>query len=244
MSNDIAMGSLNFNSLIITSVVTLVAWTLYIALRRLALSPIAGVPGPKLAALTTMYAAYYDVFYPAQYVLKIKELHGIYGGVSSCTGFRLRLTELGPIVHVAPNEVHVNDVEFLDPIYNPPSRSRNKYLPNLKGLPLDQSVGAAKNWEIHRKRREALNPFFSHKRVLDTEALINGKVREFCCTLDDLAGSGRILNMSDMYFALALEYVVLFSLSQECVDLASIVRKYSFGQDQDVLANPEEANRL
>ena len=130
----------------------------------------------------------------------------------------MRLTLLGPIVRVSPHEVHVNDVEFLDPIYNPPSRKRNKYLPNLKGLPLDQSVGAAKNWEIHRKRRDALNPFFSHKRVLDTEELVHGKVQEFCGTLDDFIRSERILNLSDLYFALALEYAVLLCSSQDHVN--------------------------
>lgn len=108
-------------------------------------------------------------------------------------------------MRVAPNEVHVNDVDFLDPIYNPPSRKRNKYLPNLKGLPLDESMGAARNWEIHRKRREAINPFFSHKRVLETEGLIREKVDEFCQNLDQAVKSQSILNMSDTYFALALE---------------------------------------
>jgi hypothetical protein len=54
---------------------------LYRIVYRLFLSPIASVPGPRLAALTTLYAAYYDVFLPAQYVFKIKKLHKEYGKV-------------------------------------------------------------------------------------------------------------------------------------------------------------------
>ncbi|KAF2649416.1 cytochrome P450 [Lophiostoma macrostomum CBS 122681] len=212
MSNAIAIGNVDFGGSVFTLALGLVLWFLYTAFYRLVLSPIAAVPGPKLAALTTMYAAYYDVFYPAQYVFKVKELHKKYGN----------------IIRIGPEEVHVNDVEFLDPIYNPPSRKRNKYMPNMQGLPLDRSVGSAEHWDVHRKRRDALSPFFSHKKVLDTETLIQEKVQEFCHTIDEFVGSERVLNLSDLNFALALD----------------IVRKYSFGQDQDVLAHLDEANRL
>jgi hypothetical protein len=152
---------------------------------------------------------------------------------------------LGPIVRVAPNEVHVNDVEFLDQIYNPPSRKRSKYLPNLKGLPLDQSVGAATTWELHRKRREALNPFFSHKKVLETEGLIRQKVDRFSQNLDQAIRTDSVVNLSDLYFALALEYVGnCYFAAPSSLTNTSIVQKYSFGQDDNVLANLDEANRL
>ena len=110
-------------------------------------------------------------------------------------------------MRVTPHEVHVNDVDFLDSIYNPPSRKRNKYLPNMKGLPLSESVGGALNWKLHRKRREALSPFFSHKKVLETEGLVREKVEQFCTHLDRALGSNGAVNLSDMYFALALEFV-------------------------------------
>ena len=65
--------------MLVASLFSLAAWLLYHAIYRLALSPIARVPGPKLAALTTLYEAYYDVYFPGQYVFKIKELHKKYG---------------------------------------------------------------------------------------------------------------------------------------------------------------------
>ena len=60
-------------------VVAQVAYTLYIIVERLYLSPLASIPGPKLAALTGWYECYYDLFKPAQYVFKIQELHKKYG---------------------------------------------------------------------------------------------------------------------------------------------------------------------
>jgi len=46
---------------------------------RLYLSPLAKFPGPKLAAATLWYEAYYDVVKKGQYTFKIKELHKKYG---------------------------------------------------------------------------------------------------------------------------------------------------------------------
>ena len=202
------MLSLDVQGLLGVLLVSTFIWVLSRSFYRLALSPLAGVPGPKLAAVTTLYAAFYDIFYPAQYVFKIKSLHQQYGKLASVRARFITDPYVGPIIRVAPHEVHVNDVEYLDPIYNPTTRKRNKYLPNLKGLPLDQSMGAAKNWEIHRMRREAVNPFFSHAKVLNTEELLRVKIQEFCHTIDGFVGSGKSLNLSDLYFALALEYVV------------------------------------
>ena len=46
---------------------------------RLYLHPLAGVPGPKLAALTSWYEFYYDCVLGGKYCFKIDELHKQYG---------------------------------------------------------------------------------------------------------------------------------------------------------------------
>lgn len=63
-----------------TTALLLLVWTLYSALWRLFLSPIACVPGPKLAVLTWWYEFYYDAVLPGKYIFKIQELHKQYGG--------------------------------------------------------------------------------------------------------------------------------------------------------------------
>ena len=62
------------SSLLLVYVVCLSVW-------RLCLSPLAGFPGPKLAALTLWYEFYYDVLKPGGglYIWRIEEMHRKYG---------------------------------------------------------------------------------------------------------------------------------------------------------------------
>jgi hypothetical protein len=64
---------------------------------RLLLHPLARFPGPRLAAITRLYEAYYDVLQIGRYTFKIAELHRQYG----------------PIVRISPHELHVSDPSFL-----------------------------------------------------------------------------------------------------------------------------------
>jgi hypothetical protein len=68
--------------------ILLSTWTIYKTIQRLFLSPLAKIPGPRLAALTYWYEAYYDVVKPGQYAFKIKELHQQYGELRSCVSAR------------------------------------------------------------------------------------------------------------------------------------------------------------
>ena len=53
-----------------------------LAVHRLFFHPLATFPGPKLAAITVLYEAYYDVWKGGKYIFKLKELHQIYGKTS------------------------------------------------------------------------------------------------------------------------------------------------------------------
>lgn len=50
-----------------------------LGLYRLYFHPLAGFPGPKLAALTLWYEFYFDVYKKGRYLWKIQELHEKYG---------------------------------------------------------------------------------------------------------------------------------------------------------------------
>lgn len=50
-----------------------------LAIYRLFFHPLAQFPGPKLAAITRYYEAYYDVWKNGRYIFKIGEMHQKYG---------------------------------------------------------------------------------------------------------------------------------------------------------------------
>ena len=53
---------------------------------RLYLAPIAGFPGPRLAAVTYWYETYYDVFRKGTYTFEIERMHQKYGKSSNIKG--------------------------------------------------------------------------------------------------------------------------------------------------------------
>ncbi|KAF7195672.1 Cytochrome P450 monooxygenase [Pseudocercospora fuligena] len=180
---------------------------LWIVVYRLLLSPLAKVPGPKLAAFSWLYEAFYDVWHKGQYVFKIKKLHEQYG----------------PIIRPVPDEVHINDPDYLDTIYA--IRGRNN--PNNPGLLVEKSVGGAEDFYLHKLRREALNPFFSQKFMLTMEDAITEKKDRVIRHFDTALQTEEVLNLSDVYFAFSND----------------LVRNFSLGSDSDLLNDLDEASR-
>ena len=55
------------------------------------------------------------------------------------------------------------------------------------------------NHELHRKRREALNPFFSKRSVVALEPMIAEKVDLPRASFERHASNGTPINLSDVY---------------------------------------------
>lgn len=181
------------------------------AIYRLYLHPLRHIPGPKLAAVTWLYEIYYDVVQPGQYIFRLMELHRQYG----------------PILRINPTEVHIADKDFLLQLYD--HRRRNRlYEPSLDTA---SSVAGTTDYELHRRRRQAMVGFFSPKAVRELEPLLQ---RKRDCLVAAVArhlktqGSDVPLNLSDLYFAY-------------CWDL---IQEYAFAFESDVLAHPAEARQL
>jgi hypothetical protein len=75
------MTSLSFfsPSTIILSLVNLCVYSIGLVIYRLFLSPIAHIPGPKLAAITSWVEVYWDLVKGGKFVFKIEEWHEKYG---------------------------------------------------------------------------------------------------------------------------------------------------------------------
>ncbi|EXL73801.1 hypothetical protein FOPG_10997 [Fusarium oxysporum f. sp. conglutinans race 2 54008] len=109
------------------------------------LHPLSKFPGPKIAAASYVYEAYYDWILMGRYGRRIEKMHEQYG----------------------------DDPFFADEIYTgKPGRIRDKWQHHLKiagAGPVSQATGTAGPHELHRKRRAAHARFFSRGQVLKLE---------------------------------------------------------------------------
>ena len=122
--------------------------------------------------------------------------------VTACVYSRSLFT--GPIVRIDPNEVSISDLGYIDTIYAPsPGIKRDKSLKGLIGN--NKSVGGSVQHDLHRRRREALNPFFSKKSILGLAPQLHEWVSRLGKIFERSMERKGVLNLSDLYFALAGE---------------------------------------
>ncbi|KAL4941900.1 hypothetical protein BDV06DRAFT_222655 [Aspergillus oleicola] len=187
-----------------TTAVLGLLWTITESIRRLYFHPISHIPGPRLAALTWWYEFYYDFIHPGKYVFKIQELHEGYG----------------PIIRVTPDEIHINDVGFLDAVYASAMVPRDKYSYQIRSLRVPGGVGTTVDYHLHRTRREALVPFFSKRNILYLESVIAEKVEQLKNVFVSHKDDGRVVNLSDLFFAFANDVVTNFLFAHRANVLA------------------------
>ncbi|KAK0752457.1 cytochrome P450, partial [Schizothecium vesticola] len=118
---------------------------------------LARFPGPKIAAASYFYEAWYDWVLVGRYGRKINEMHQKYG----------------PIARINPEELHCNDPFFTDEVYSGPGRIRDKWQHQLNtggAGPVSVTGFSTVPHELHRLRKGALSRFFSRSQPLKLES--------------------------------------------------------------------------
>ena len=116
----------------------------------------------------------------------------------------LKILHSGPIIRIAPDEVHINDVDFLDGIYGTAGRRIEKSSKSIGGLNVPNAMGATASHDLHRKRRDAVAGIFTMKSVRAMEPLFQEKIEKLCGFLELSVGKGRV-NLSDLYYCFCRE---------------------------------------
>lgn len=148
--------------------------------------PLARFPGPKIAAASYLYEAWYDWILVGRYGRRIREMHEKYGIylhiLHSLRPLLLlpfhstdnRLCQKGPIVRINPDELHCNDPLFTDEIYtSSPTRPRDKWQHQLNtggAGPVSVTGFSTVPHDLHRLRKGALSRFFSRTQTLKLES--------------------------------------------------------------------------
>ncbi|KAK9415508.1 putative Trichodiene oxygenase [Seiridium unicorne] len=164
---------------------------------RLYWSPIASFPGPKLAAVTYWYEAYYDFISEGggQFAFQIKRLHKQYG----------------PVVRITPDELHIDDPDYYDEVFcsSHPSRPIDKMERFRYRLNHPDSTLSTTSAEVHKSRRAALAPFFSHGRVRSYNDGLQTIMERISSRLDtEYKGTGRVIQLNHMWASLTADMIM------------------------------------
>ncbi|KAH6677237.1 trichodiene oxygenase, partial [Halenospora varia] len=132
--------------------------------------PLAKFPGPKLAAITRYYEAYFDLVQNGQYTFKIAEMHKKYG----------------PIVRISPYELHVIDPAFYQTLYRQEGHW-NKYAWSYDAFTAKGSTICTPDHDVYKARRLPLNSFFSKAKVSSQQDMIHRNIEKLCDRLSKLS---------------------------------------------------------
>ncbi|KAH7393836.1 cytochrome P450 [Phaeosphaeria sp. MPI-PUGE-AT-0046c] len=206
------LGQLNA-ALTLSSILWLVAtWIIYrvaLAIYNISpLHPLSRFPGPKIAASSYLYEAYYDWWRVGHYGIVIAQMHKKYG----------------PIVRINPDELHCSDPLFTDEIYtSSPHRIRDKWQHQLNtggAGPVSVTGFSTVSHELHRAKKAPLSRFFSRAQMLKLES----EVHEFAnLTVEKMlrsAGQGAVFDVKEAF---------------NCFT-ADVISQYCFGEPMGFVA--------
>ncbi|KMU91874.1 cytochrome P450 monooxygenase [Coccidioides immitis H538.4] len=176
-------------------------WAAYLAglvIYRLYFHPLAKFPGPRYAALSRWHEIYYDVYLGGKFIFHIEDLHKKYG----------------PIVRIAPDELHVIDSDFFDTIFTKAGRvDKYEWLSNRFGNATSTLTTAPDS--LHKLRRGALNPFFSRKRIINLQELVREKIAILVGKINEYKESGAPMTISRGYMALVEDIIMQYCFARD-----------------------------
>ncbi|KAL1649444.1 hypothetical protein SLS58_001499 [Diplodia intermedia] len=184
-------------SLLSTALVALALVQIWRIVQRLFFHPLASVPGPKLAAASTLYEFYWNAICGGKLFKRLDEMHEKYG----------------PIVRLGPNEVHISDPSYWDVLYNSTNKL-DKSAPfycfdgsaNITGVELMDAVTTVKH-EVHRKRRGAISKFLSAANVSRLEPRTHVHLKKMLDRFAELGRAGEPCDCFNAFRSLTMDIV-------------------------------------
>lgn len=192
-----------FNIALLVAIATGITYVVSFCIHRLFFHPLRSIPGPKLAAMTGWYEAYFELLHKGlggQFTFHIRDLHAKYG----------------PIVRISPWEVHIDDPNFFSVLYtNKQGFDKAEYLRWRFGAPY--AMSSTSDHHLHRMRRASQEPFFAQAKIEDFSPQLWDKADHVCARLAaDYAGRRNKPVVLDKVFAsYAADVATLYSFNRD-----------------------------
>ncbi|PQE29342.1 cytochrome P450 protein [Rutstroemia sp. NJR-2017a WRK4] len=183
-----ALGQLTTNpiaTLSIASIFLVLCQCVY----RCTFHPLAHIPGPLLAKLTSLWLYYHA--YIGDEATVIHEAHKRYG----------------PLVRVSPREVDIADADAIAPIYI--SKGGFPKAPCYANFDIDghKTIFSTEETEYRAPRAKSVMPLFSTKSIKDNEAAIYSCVDDMVRRMQEEARTAAPVNILNLTRSLALDVV-------------------------------------
>jgi hypothetical protein len=173
----------------------LLFWIVSNVVYRRFFHPLAKIPGPFFPAVTRLYIWYWNVIKDGHFYRKIEELHARYG----------------PVVRIAPNEIHLADPDNYDKIYNMGGRFyKDPLFYDALGVPV---MFTAISNDEHRRRRAPLNHFFSRRAVLNLEDIVQEKVGKLCRRVRESLIAGKSSDLRSGLRAVSIDVLTEYAFA-------------------------------
>ncbi|PVH92548.1 putative benzoate 4-monooxygenase cytochrome P450 [Periconia macrospinosa] len=156
-------------------------YSLRLVVFRLYFHPLARFPGPKILAATTWFETYVDLFHH-DFPQRLSKIHDKYG----------------PIVRVAPNEIHVNDADFFQTVFVAAAKHRTDIIPP-RGLGQDDSIGSTRTHDMHQLRRKPLDKFMGLQNIVRLQGMIHEEIRTLDQKISALKNSGKPVRLDCVF---------------------------------------------
>ncbi|KAM7216738.1 Cytochrome P450 monooxygenase sdnH [Rhypophila decipiens] len=178
---DLSLDNINFLYVGGGIAATFAVYSAVLVIYRLWFHPLAGFPGPKLLAATTWYETYVDLVH-RDFPERLARIHEKYG----------------PIVRVAPHEIHVNDAEFFHTVFATEAKHRTNIIPP-RGLGQEDSIGSTRSHDMHQLRRKPLDKFMGQRNIVRQQAMIHEEIRVLDQAMVVLKGNGKPLRLDCVF---------------------------------------------
>ncbi len=123
----------------------------------------------------------------------------------------LNLIFQGPIIRISPSELHINDPDYYDHLYNREGKwEKNPFYVNAIGNTL--SGFGTVDHDVHRLRRAAINPFFSKQKVTALQPVIQRLVDKLCTRFEGVRGTDEVVSLECAFDAFTMDVITEYSL--------------------------------
>ena len=121
----------------------------------------------------------------------------------------------GPIIRINPTELHIQDSEFYETLYSA-TRPADKLQRLEHRFNNPTSSFATVKHHTHRKRRAALNPFFSKRKIASHSHAIQQRMNRLCERLkEQYLDTDQVLKLDDMWGCWTSDIIVDYCFERD-----------------------------